>query len=119
MAHYFNHYYPAVALCRGMKPVDRFGTYRQRRIKTKGFIGSDNVVVYCFGKADHVQPLLRKTVACGISAVPPQHYQAVQSQLPVSFYGCGNLIAFNIIFLSDCRFKRLFPACPEDGAPSG
>src|SRR3990170_2136250 len=54
--HNFKDYHSVMRFCRCMKPVKCFASNCNRRLKTKGIVRANQVVVDCFGDSDDGKP---------------------------------------------------------------
>ena len=56
--HYFDHHYTVVTFCGGVQTVDCIGGYLHRSLKPERCVGTNHVVVNCFGHADNWQTMV-------------------------------------------------------------
>ena len=86
-------------------------------MKTEGNVCSPDVVIYCFGQSDYIQPLFGKEICSFVCAVSAQRKQAVKLLLLIGLLHFGNLI--NIILLDDLHHLKGSTLCTENCSALG
>ena len=118
-AHDFQNHDPLVALSGGLQSIQRVTGYLHSGLVTEGVVRTLQIVIDCFGDANHRHPSFKKLVTQSQSSIPTHHKQAIQTETSEIFDRLlGIILSCQMaVFVELTVFKRIaFIGGPENGS---